>query len=576
MINSISTAISTGLSTAAQKAGIQVPKVHLEHPEVISHGDFASNVAMVHAKELKTSPRALAEKIVEEFRKNLPKGVEAVEIAGPGFINIRLRDDVFITEVLNVDEHYGKGTYDSGKKVMVEYTDPNPFKIFHIGHLMANSVGESLSRLVEFSGAKVLRACYQGDIGLHVAKTIWSILKDKENFPTDKVALIDRIKYLGDMYVLGSEKYESDEVAKKEIAEINRKIFDGSDKEIQKYYDLGKKWSLEYFETIYAKLGTKFDNYFAESEVAEEGVKTVDEFLRKGVFEKSEGAIVFPGEKHGVHTRVFINSQGLPTYEAKEVGLTKRKFTIYPELSESLVVTANEQSDYFKVLMKAISVMYPEIGEKMRHVSHGIMRFAEGKMSSRKGNIVAAETFLDDVENAIEGKMKDRQFSPEERAEVRRDVAVAALKYAILRQAIGTDIIYDKEKSVSFEGDSGPYLQYATVRAQNVIAKAKEAGIKGSGWFGKIKVFPEKATLLEKLIERFPEVVERSRIEYAPQNIVTYLTELAAAFNAYYAENQIVDEKNPESAYRVELTKAFVNVMKNGLWLLGIKVPKRM
>jgi arginyl-tRNA synthetase len=220
--------------------------------------------------------------------------------------------------------------------------------------------------------------------------------------------------------------------------------------------------------------------------------------------------------------------------------------------------------------------MYPEIGAKTIHKSHGLMRFAEGKMSSRKGTVIAAETLLQDVENAIDEKMKDRQFSPEDRAEIRQDVAIAALKYAILRQAIGTDIIYDKEKSVSFEGDSGPYLQYATVRAQNVIAKAEAAGIRGSGWFGKIKAFPAKASLLEKLIARFPEVAERARLEYAPHHIITYLTELSAAFNNYYAENQIVDEKNPESAYRVALTKAFVNVMKNGLWLLGIRVPKRM
>jgi arginyl-tRNA synthetase len=576
VINSISTAISTGLSTAAQKVGIAVPKVKLEHPEVITHGDFSSNVALVHAKELKTNPRELAQKIVDEFKKKLPEGVIAVEIAGPGFINIKLVDSVFITEVLNIKEGYGKGNYDSGKKIMVEYTDPNPFKIFHIGHLMANSIGESFSRLIEFSGAKVVRANYYGDVGLHVAKTIWAILQNKEKYPTEKVDLVSRIHFLGEMYVLGSEKYETDESAKKDITDINKKIFEKSDKEINHYYDLGKKWSLDYFESIYKKLGTKFDYYFPESEVAELGVKTVDHFLIKGIFEKSDGAVVFPGEKYGVHTRVFINSQGLPTYEAKEVGLTRRKFELLPELSESVVITANEQSDYFKVLIKAISVMYPEIGAKMVHRSHGIMRFAEGKMSSRKGNIIPADSLLSDVEAAVDEKMKDRKFSPEEHAEVRQDVAIAALKYAILRQAVGTDIIYDKEKSVSFEGDSGPYLQYATVRAMNVLVKAKEAHIKGSGWFGKIKVFPQHTSLLEKMLTRFPEVVERARVDYAPQHVITYLTELAAAFNAYYAENLIVDEKNPESAYRVELTRAFVHVMKNGLWLLGIKVPKRM
>jgi arginyl-tRNA synthetase len=563
------------LEKAAKQAGISAPKVVLEHPEVLSHGDFATNVAMVHAKEQKLNPRALAEKIVEAFKKDQPDFVASIEIAGPGFINIKIKDEVFVKEVLAIGEDYGKGTRDAGKKVMVEYTDPNPFKIFHIGHLMANAVGESFSRIVEFSGAKVVRANYYGDVGLHVAKTIWGILQDKNNFPSEKDALLPRIEFLGKAYVLGSEKYESDETAKKEIVDINKKVFEKSDVEINKYYDLGKKWSLEYFETIYKKVGTKFDYYFPESEVAADGIKAVQEFLAKGVFEKSEGAIIFPGEKHGVHTRVFINSQGLPTYETKEVGLNKRKFDVEPTLSESIIVTGNEQSDYFKVLLKAITLMYPEIGAKTVHKSHGILRFAEGKMSSRKGNIISAETLISEVEAAVGEKMKDREFEAAEFAEVRQDVAIAALKYAILRQAIGTDIIYDKEKSVSFEGDSGPYLQYATVRARNVIAKAKKDGIKGPGWFRKIKP-PAQVTLLEKMLTRFPEVIERARLDYAPQLIVTYLTELAAAFNAYYANNQIVDTKNPESAYRVELTKAFVHVMKNGLWLLGIKVPGRM
>lgn len=568
-------ALTISLEKAANRAGVATPHVNLTHPEVVSHGDFSTNMAMVHAKMLQTNPRALAEKIVKEFKKIQPDFVSAIEIAGPGFINIKVKDEVFIKEILSIDEKYGKGAHDGGKKIMVEYTDPNPFKIFHIGHLMANAVGESLSRIVEFSGADVVRACYSGDVGRHVAMTLWAVMQNKEKFPTERTELLSRIQFLGEMYVIGNEKFEADENVKKEITDINKKIFENSDKEINHYYGLGKKWSFEYFDSIYKKLGTNFDYQFLESEVADEGVKTVQEFLAKGIFEKSEGAVVFPGEKHGVHTRVFINSQGLPTYEAKEVGLTKRKFEKEPKLAESIVVTANEQNDYFEVLLKALSLMYPDIAAKTTHKSHGILRFADGKMSSRKGNIIAGDALLAEIEETVGEKIKDRGFAPEEHAEIRRDVAVAAFKYAILRQAIGTDIIYDNEKSVSFEGDSGPYLQYAAVRAGNVLVKAKEAGIKGPGFFRKIKM-PAQAGLLEKLLSRFPEITERARADYAPNHIVTYLTELSAAFNAYYAHNLIIDPKNPESAYRVELTRAFVNVMKNGLWLLGIKVPRRM
>ena len=551
------------LAQAAEKAGIQNPTIRLEHPEDMSHGDFSSNIAMVHAKAMKIVPKVLAEKIVEECKKDLPAEIISVEIAGPGFINFKVADSYFSKEILEISkdsENFGKLATDKGKKVMVEYTDPNPFKIFHIGHLMANTIGESVSRLVEFSGAKVIRACYQGDVGLHVAKTIWAILKHGE--------YKDEIKYLGDMYVIGSAKYEDDEVAKKEIIEVNKKIFEKSDPEINKIYDAGRKLSLEYFDSIYKKLGTKFDEFFFESEVADDGIKIVKEFLKKGIFEESDGAIVFPGEKYGEHTRVFINSQGLPTYEAKELGLTDLKFKKYPDLAESIVITANEQDAYFKVLLAAIKATAPEKAAKMKHLSHGLLRPSTGKMSSRKGNIVAAETLIEEFESLVDEKIKDREFSDAEKAEVRREVAVAGLKYTILRQAIGGDVIYEPTKALSFEGDSGPYLQYAVVRARAVLAKAGE--------MKKAEALPEKVETLEKLLVRFPEVIERARAEYAPHHIVTYLIELSSAFNSYYANNQIINEKDPVSAYRLTLTKVFSEVMANGLWVLGITVPTRM
>lgn len=551
------------LKKAAENAGISNPTIYLEHPEDMSHGDFSSNVAMMYAKGLKVSPKALAEKIAEECKKNQPKEVISIEIAGPGFINFKITDTFFskkILKIAEIGEDFGKISTDKGKKIMVEYTDPNPFKIFHIGHLMANTIGESISRLVEFSGAKVIRACYQGDVGLHVAKTIWAIQKEG-NYKDD-------IKYLGDMYVVGSKEYEDNENAKNSIIEVNKKIFEKSDPEINKIYDAGRKLSLEYFDSIYKKLGTKFDEFFFESKVADDGIKIVKEFLKKGIFEKSEGAIVFPGEKYGEHTRVFINSQGLPTYEAKELGLTELKFKKYPDLAESIVITANEQNAYFKVLLAAIRAISPDIALKMKHLSHGILRPSSGKMSSRKGNVVAAEALLEEFESLVDEKMKDREFTKDERDEIRKAVAVAGLKYTVLRQAIGGDVIYDPTKSVSFEGDSGPYLQYAIVRARAVLAKA--------GKVKKANALPEKAETLEKLLVRFPEIIEHARTEYAPHHIVTYLIELSSAFNSYYANNQIINEKDPVSAYRVILTKVFADVMTNGLWVLGISVPKKM
>lgn len=550
--------LKKALIKALEKQGIEKPAVHLEHPEDNTFGDFSTNVALAYSKQLKKNPKDFAEELVEDLKDEKLENVTAVEIAGPGFINFKITDEYFAKEIIETSkdlENIGKISTDKGKKIMIEYTDPNPFKVFHIGHLMANTIGESLSRIVEFSGAKVIRACYQGDVGLHVAKTIWGVLKNQGKEMT--------ITYLGEMYVLGNEKYETDETAKKEIVDINKKIFDKSDEAINKLYENGRKLSLAYFDSIYKKLGTKFDNFFFESEVADDGVKIAKEFLKKGIFEISEGATIFPGEKYGEHTRVFISSQGLPTYEAKELGLTQKKFELYPDLAESVVVTANEQNAYFKVILAAENAIAPEIASKMKHISHGILRPASGKMSSRKGNVVSADDLIGEFEALVQEKIKDRDFDAATSVKVTQEVAIAGLKYTILRQAIGGDIIYDPTKAVSFEGDSGPYLQYATVRAQTILSKASETN-------GKVEL-PEKVEMLEKLLLRFPEVVERARLEYAPNYIVTYLTELAASFNSYYANYKII-----ESPYRLILTKVFAQTMKNGLWILGIKVPEKM
>jgi arginyl-tRNA synthetase len=331
---------------------------------------------------------------------------------------------------------------------------------------------------------------------------------------------------------------------------------------------------LDYFDLIYKRLGTKFDKFFFESEVAENGMKIIREFLGKGVFVESEGAVVFKGEDHGLHTRVFVTSQGLPTYETKELGLNTEKFQLYPDLAQSVIVTASEQNDYFLVLLKALELIDPNIAKKTKHISHGILRFSSGKMSSRKGNIIAAEALLADIKELVLEKIIDRGFDPEEANDISDTIAIGAIKYTILRQAIGGDVIFDSAASISFEGDSGPYLQYSVVRASSVLEKAKQEGIEPATDAN--VALPEKVNLLEKLITRFPDVLENARKEYAPQYVATYLIQLAGAFNSFYAGNPIVSKTEPRSPYRVALTKAFVTTMTNGLWVLGIKVPKRM
>lgn len=577
------------------KAGKASTSFVLEHPTDFAHGDYSSNVAMAYAKALKTNPRALAEKIIVELKKKSIEGVSSVELAGPGFINFRLDRTFFpesVKDIIDAGKLFGRNDTMKGKKVLIEYTDPNPFKVFHIGHLMSNAIGESVSRVIEFSGAKIIRANYQGDVGLHVAKALWGALQLEKEFPDEDASIGEMVNYIGRGYVLGSEKYESDPTAKEQIVAVNKIIFDKSDPKLMKIYNWGRKVSLLHFEEIYKKLGTRFDEYFFESEVAADGAIIVRDFLKRGVFVDSEGAVVFKGEEHGLHTRVFINSQGLPTYEAKEVGLSRIKFDRFnPDLS--IVVTATEQADYFKVVMKALSIMFPYIEAKTKHVTHGMLRFESGKMSSRKGNIITGESLLDDVEVMVLDKMSERAMTGTEKKEAAEAVAVGAIKYSILKQATGSDIIYDFNKSISFEGDSGPYLQYACVRALSILTKAKEQGLKPIvpktkdsiiGRIGRLTGAKKKSaesnlaeiTVLERMLYRFPEIVVRAQEHFEPHHVVTYLIELSAAFNSFYANNLIIDAKDPQSPYRLALTEAFATVMKNGLYVLGIKLPAKM
>lgn len=562
--------LQISIEKALKKIGIDAASFRLEYPEKPEHGDFSCNVAMVYAKQLSLDPKKLAEDIVEKFTSDRPDFIDSVSVAGPGFINFKIKDKVFAEQIISIASNgseYGWGKNNKKDNVLIEYTDPNIFKVFHIGHLMSNAIGESLSRLIEGSGSHIIRLCYPSDIGLHIAKSIWAMQKHAKEIPTEDCSIQIKTGFLGKMYVEGTQTYENDPIIKGVIDELNKVLYKKSDPEINSFYDLGKKWSLEHFELLYKTLDTKFDEYIYESDMAPIGLDIVKAHMGK-VFQESEGAIVFKGEDFGLHTRVFVNSHGLPTYETKEMGLNITKFKKYKDTTESVVITANEQNDYFRVVIKALSLINEEIGSKTKHIGHGMLRFADGKMSSRTGNVITAESLISDIKSLVMEKISDRELDSLEKEEIAGIVAIGAIKYTILRQSIGGDVIFDSAASISFEGDSGPYLQYAAVRAMAILNKVDE--IKST------HILPDSITLLERLISRFPDIVERARLEYSPQHIANYLINLAGAFNSYYAAHQIIDEKDILSTYRINLTKAFLITMTNGLWLLGIKIPKKM
>src|SRR3989344_948236 len=558
-----------------------LPDFSVEVPEDPAHGDYATNAAMVIAKAAAKQPQDIAIVLKEKIKARGEDLIERAEVAGPGFVNLWISDAyllekfpaVLTTGGLPALENWG------GKKVMVEFTDPNPFKEFHIGHLYSNIVGEARSRIREGAGASVKRANYQGDVGLHVAKAVWGMQRKLEAggmslAELERNTLDERIQFLGQAYAEGARAFDADESAKKEIAELNGKIF-ARDPQVQEWYTKGRAWSLDYFERIYQRLGTKFDFYYFERDVGEVGLALVREQLKKRVFEESEGAVVFPGERYGLHRRVFINSEGLPPYEAKELGLAPTKYRGFP-YDRSIIITGSEIIDYFRVLLAALKEIDPDLAAKTVHIAHGMVRLPEGKMSSRTGDVVRALDLIEEVKARVLKRMAALKTElPRGRwPEIAEAIALGAIKYSFLRVGVGKDISFDIETSLSLEGDSGPYLQYTHARLKSILRKY---GKEIEKWENKkLELDAVEHRLLAAML-RLPEAIEDALKGYAPNVIANYLHVLAQLANEFYHSHPVMQEPDATKRdLRLAIVAGVADTLKSGLGLLGIEAPAEM
>ncbi len=523
-------------------------------------GDFATNIAMKLAKNLGKNPREIAEEISVKIRDELTTELADVSVAGPGFLNLTLSDEALIKLLdENISQVY------AGKQIVAEYSDPNPFKVLHAGHLYTSIVGDSIANLLEAAGGDVHRVNFGGDVGLHVGRTMWAILKLLGGENPEKLVEIEEAKrseWMASCYIEGTNAYEDSEDAKAIIIELNKRVYqlhrdnDHASTFAQIYWTC-RQWSYDYFAKFYERIGTNFEKYYPESEVAELGLKTVREQLEKGVYQESDGAIIFDGEKYGLHTRVFINSEGLPTYEAKDVGLIMHKFNDY-HFDKSVVITGNEQEQYMAVVLKSLEQFKPELVKATSHLTHGIVKLAGGvKMSSRKGNILRAVDVLDVASEANKNATGSDDQS----------VVIGAVKYAFLKVRTGGDIIYDPDESVSLLGNSGPYLQYAHARARSILSKAKlnEVALE--------ELESDERSLVRKIGE-YTDVVDKAVIDLMPHLVCTYLYELAQVFNRFYEKNRVIGDER--EALRVQLVSLYADRLKEGLGLLGITAPDRM
>ncbi len=534
--------ITEAIQNALIEAGVKSAVVALKRPPDTAFGDYAVFIGLKHA-----------ETVAESVRKSLGTLVSKAEVVGPGFINIKLSASAITFAVAEADAQgteWGKGITEEGKRVMIEYSNPNAFKEMHIGHLVGTIVGEALSRLIENEGATVVRDTFGGDVGPNVAKALWGLQNAGSTEPTSA-------KEIGDAYTEGARMYEEDEKIKNEIDALNQALYAGTDTVLMNLWRTGREISMEEFRRIWKLLGTNFDYEFFDSDTAESGLRIVRDGLEKGIFKKSDGAIIYDGESKGVHTMVFITSHDTPTYEAKDIGLAFMREERWPS-DQVIIVTGNEQTGRFKTVFSALAELAPLLAKKTSHVATGFLKLTTGKMSSREGHVITAVEFITDIITKAMEKNPDPLIAEQ--------VAIGAIKYMVLRQAPGQDILFDPEKSLSLEGDSGPYLQYAFVRAKKILTY----GATGEGG----TETPPAPYTIERLIIHFPAVVARATRTQTPSTLVTYLTELAAEWNSFYAREQVLG--SPEEAYKQRVARAFANTMSNGLRLLGIPAPEKM
>ncbi len=532
----------------------------------------------------------------EKQEENILQAISKIDVVAPGFINIFLSEANLSTRVIKLPKS-GKSARISqkstGRKIMVEYAHPNTHKAFHIGHLRNITTGECMARLFEAAGNTVIRANYQGDVGLHIGKCLYGILHLPNGLlQIDSLTNINgRVDFLANAYVYGATAYEKGGDAKLEVERINKQIYT-KDPTIYPLYEKTRQWSLDYFAAIYKRVGTKFDHYYFESETYENGKQLVLDGVKQGIFKEDKGAIIFEGEKYGLHNRVFITSEGNPTYEAKDMGLAKLQFADYKP-HEVIHCVGSEQIGYFQVIIEALSHLLPETAGKEKHLVYGWVRLKEGKMSSRTGQVVLGEALLDNVKSEIQNILShnDTKYSEREQNNISEACAIAAVKYSFLKVGTTQDVAFDMKESVNIHGDSGPYLLYTFARCQSVLRKAS---IQLTQEVMK-KMKPEEREVA-RLLLYFPEVVKEAVENFAPNMICTYLFTLASAFNQFYATcpilvseaevskaEMIIAEKegtklpsNNISSFRIMLTEATANTLKQGLYILGIPTIEKM
>lgn len=584
--------------SAIERCGIaySIEQIALEHPALESHGDWSTNIALqafagVREQGRWNSPRALAEALVQEMQTQLPVEVERIAVAGPGFINFFLAVPVWsaaVHAILEAGERYGSSTEGQGKIWAIEHTSPNPNKAMHLGHLRNNVTGMAIANIWEFQGYRVIRDMVDNDRGIAIAKLMWGYLKfahsrgeqhtdltywfehqDEWSTPDEKSVRPDR--FVEELYVKAHEDCKDPAVD----AQVRQLVVDweAGEPKNRALWARVLEYSHDGQNRTLARLGNIWHKRWREHEHYQAGKDLVEKGLSSGVFRKLEnGAVLTNLESYGIPDTIVIKNDGTSLYITQDLALTRLKRETF-HADRLFWVIGPEQS----LALKQMFAVCEQLGigkvADYTHIPFGYMSIkGQGKMSSRLGNVVYIDDLLDMAKAQVLEIMQEGPLSPAERDATAEAIAVGAVKYSILRVGRTTDTAFDFATSLSLDGDSGPYIQYAHARCCSVLERAGRQD-ETARWHD---LEPAELALM-KWLARFPEAVSHAGHEMAPNVIAGYLLELAQRWSAFYHECPILTAVGVGvSVRRLQLATATKHVLANGLSLLGIAAPERM
>ncbi len=553
----------------------------LHKPPHSELGHFAYGCFPI-AKTLQKKPAQIAEKLASEQKKNSFQWIDFLQNEAAYlniFLNFQKLGGALLTEIRN-NSDYTKNELGKGKQVMVEFSSPNTNKPMHLGHARNNAIGFSLAKILEYSSYEVIKTNLINDRGIHICQSMLAYHLWGENSEPKKVKKKGD-HFVGDFYTLFHKKYKED-ASLKEKTQTWLQKWEQGDEKILALWQKMKNWVMEGFQETYQRCGVNFDRFYFESETYLLGKKEVKTALKKKIcVQNTDGSITIDLEKENLGTKVLLRSDGTGVYTTQDIGTTIQKFKDYPKLKKCFFVVGNEQLLHLKILFMVLKEFGYDWADSCQHISYGMIHLPEGKMKSREGKVVDLDNLIDEVGELALAELKKREHlsrSQEELEYTAEKVALAAIKYFILRTTIHKDFVFDKKQSLSFEGDTGPYLQYSYARICSLLKKAGLATEKDLAkkdlFVGQTKWNEEEIQLLLTFLS-FPKAIEKSCLELNPSLIAAATYDICRKFNKFYYENPVLEDKENKEK-RLLLVFCTQKILKNALEILGIFPLEKM